>query len=102
MVTKMPVMCDTCLYRIGRKPSTRAEDRAADVRVRTCEAFPKGIPEEIARGDVDHRGPYPGDHGIRYEDDYGLEGPHVWELDFPPYVKEGEPVGRTARAEVTT
>jgi hypothetical protein len=31
-----------------------------------CDAFPKGIPLLILYAD-DHRRPYPGDHGIRYE-----------------------------------
>jgi hypothetical protein len=31
-----------------------------------CEAFPDGIPEEIAYGDNPHTEPYPGDHGILY------------------------------------
>lgn len=33
----------------------------------TCEAFPTGVPEEIAFGDVVHDKPYPGDNGIQYE-----------------------------------
>lgn len=32
-----------------------------------CTAYPDGIPPEIWGGDVDHRMPYPGDHGIVYE-----------------------------------
>lgn len=36
-------------------------------QVVTCDAFPDGIPEEIAYGDNDHTEPYPGDGGIQYE-----------------------------------
>jgi len=33
-----------------------------------CEAFPYGIPEEIASGKVTHVEPYPCDNGLRFED----------------------------------
>lgn len=32
-----------------------------------CPAFPDGVPDPIARGQVGHREPYEGDNGIRYE-----------------------------------
>ncbi len=32
-----------------------------------CEAFPDGIPEVISSGDHDHREPFKGDNGIRWE-----------------------------------
>jgi hypothetical protein len=31
-----------------------------------CKAFPQQIPEEILRGELDHKSPVPGDHGILY------------------------------------
>lgn len=39
----------------------------------TCDAFPKGIPTAILFGQHDHRKPFPGDHGIRFES----KEPHV-------------------------
>ena len=32
-----------------------------------CAAYPGGIPEKIRTAEHDHRDPYPGDNGIRFE-----------------------------------
>jgi len=37
-----------------------------------CEAFPKGIPEEIISGKVSHTKPYEGDRGIQYKEIPGI------------------------------
>ncbi len=34
---------------------------------KTCLAFPDGIPDELWGAYQGHREPYPGDHGIQYE-----------------------------------
>ncbi|MGI8335781.1 hypothetical protein ACRYCC_38030 [Actinomadura scrupuli] len=41
--------------------------------IRFCEAFPDGIPDDIDLGGFDHRLPYPGDHGVRFEFESGKE-----------------------------
>lgn len=32
-----------------------------------CKAFPNGIPRELMREKAKHDAPYPGDHGIQFE-----------------------------------
>ena len=53
MTTPMPPMCVVC-------------DRIAKDRSFSCEAFPDGIPDEIAFRYFDHRNEYPGDNGLRF------------------------------------
>jgi len=48
----MPVQCASCIFYSGG---------------RKCEAYPKGIPDKILTGEVDHTEPYKGDHGIQFE-----------------------------------
>lgn len=46
--------CSTCKHRDPASPSR-------------CRAFPNGIPTQILLAKHDHRRPFPGDRGIRYE-----------------------------------
>ena len=54
-VSMFSPICDLCVH---------LDLRAA----RNCAAFPEGIPPEIWEGKNSHTEPYPGDHGIRFED----------------------------------
>ena len=44
-----------------------------DRGIHVCDAFPEGIPDEIWRGDNNHTKPYPGGHGIQFEQSYSAE-----------------------------
>lgn len=41
----------------------------------TCVAFPDGIPDQILFHGFDHRKPFEGDHGIRFEKSPEITGP---------------------------
>jgi hypothetical protein len=41
----------------------------------TCDAFPAGIPHELSADLVDHREPYTGDGGVRFEAVPGRDTP---------------------------
>jgi hypothetical protein len=49
--------CDACIHL----------NREASYNPMRCDAFPDGIPVAIQSNKHDHSEPYPGDHGIRYE-----------------------------------
>jgi hypothetical protein len=51
---------------------------------RCCRAFPKGIPEAITKNRHDHRDPYDGDNGVRFE-------PEVVEIEFVDIEPESKP-----------
>ena len=58
--------CALCRHLTPNEPTGRG---------RTCTAFPQGIPQEILQNRFDHRKPYPGDHGIRFQAEEDLESP---------------------------
>ena len=49
-----PMLCPDCKYFHGAK-------------VRTCDAFPEHIPEEIYSDEFHHDRPFPGDRGIQFQ-----------------------------------
>jgi hypothetical protein len=77
VTTQARSQCDTCArYRPAiNNPTGKGPP--------TCEAFPDGIPMLVFRNGVDHRGPVPGDHGLRWLSDGGEEFP---EWAFPSTV----------------
>ena len=65
---KMTVELITCYF---CKHFDLSSERSSHLK---CKAFPDGIPNKILKGEVKHIKPYPGDHGIQFE-----EGKEVYE-----------------------
>jgi hypothetical protein len=53
----MPPQCFDCKHLARFRPGELSH----------CTAFPDEIPDDIFKNRHDHRQPYPGDHGIRFE-----------------------------------
>lgn len=54
---------------------------------RTCAAFPNGIPDELWWAYRGHRDPFPGDHGIQYEERALFEHPAAY-YEIPDFLKK--------------
>ena len=70
MTSRPAPMCCFCKH---SRPETVVKTPAG--RRETCDAFPQGIPDAIFLEGFDHRMPFPGDGGIRFEavDDKAVE-----------------------------
>ena len=73
------LQCLTCLHR---------HDVGSESGATTCDAFRAGIPYEILTGQVDHRHTYPGDNGLRYMPEPGVDTSEMDDAALEPLNSE--------------
>lgn len=59
MTIQLPPICTHCMWLATRPLKRDGKDY--------CGAFPQGIPQAILDNEADHRQPFEGDQGIRFE-----------------------------------
>jgi hypothetical protein len=71
---------------------TRFHDANEDAL--TCDAFPAGIPDAIIMSRADHRQPFPGDQGLRFDP---VDPDHVGDRTWNPLLlgRRGGPAAST-------
>ena len=65
---EIPNLCGGCRHFVGMLPAE--DDKPGQIEsdvLLGCAAFREGIPDAIAENEIEHRKPYPGDHGIQFE-----------------------------------
>lgn len=72
MTPIISIQCEQCEH-------LRSFPKGAIIPV--CDAFPDGIPRKISEMKYDHRNPFPGDQGIRFEAREGITPKFVFIRD---------------------